>query len=51
VLPVLPALALMEQALAEEEVELVPPSFHTLQTLDSKRRALLPTIKRFSVPS
>jgi hypothetical protein len=51
VLPVLPALVLMEQALAEEEVELVPPSYRILQTLNSKRRALLPTIKRFSFPS
>jgi hypothetical protein len=55
VLPVLaqaqPEQALMEQALAAAEVELAPPSYRTLQTLESKRRGLFPTIKRFSFPS
>jgi hypothetical protein len=51
---VAPALAqeLLEQALAAvEEVELVPPSYRTLQTLELKRRGLFQTIKRFSFPS
>jgi hypothetical protein len=49
---VLPALALLEQALAAaEEVELAPPFYRTLQKLASKRRGLFPTIKRFFFPS
>jgi hypothetical protein len=49
---VLPALALLEQALAAAgEVELAPPFYRTLQKLASKRRGLFPTIKRFFFPS
>jgi len=51
VLAVLPALALLEQALAAVVGELAPPSYRTLQRLASKRRGLFPTIKRFSFPS
>jgi len=49
--PVLPALALLVQALEAGEVELAPPFYRTLQMLASKRRGLFPTIKRFSFPS
>jgi hypothetical protein len=44
-------LALLEQAAAAGEAELAPPSYRTLQKLASKRRGLLPRIKRFSFPS
>jgi hypothetical protein len=49
--PVLPALVLLEQALAAAEVALAPPSYRILQRLALKRRGLFPTIKRFSFPS